>query len=56
MKLTKLQRALLSQLGKRGGKARSKSLSPERRSEIARLGGLAKNKKEVSVANDIPNA
>jgi general stress protein YciG len=31
-------------LGKRGGKARGKNLSPKRRSEIARMGGLARAK------------
>ena len=31
-------------LGNRGGKARGTILSPERRSEIARMGGLARTK------------
>jgi len=33
------------QLGKLGGKARSKTLSKKQRKEIARLGGLARWKK-----------
>jgi hypothetical protein len=33
------------QLGKLGGKARSKKLSKKQRKEIARLGGLARWKK-----------
>jgi len=33
------------QLGKLGGKARSKKLSKKQREEIARLGGLARWKK-----------
>jgi general stress protein YciG len=33
------------QLGRRGGKARGKKLSKEKRKEIARLGGLARWKK-----------
>jgi hypothetical protein len=31
-------------LGAKGGNARRESLSPERRSEIARMGGLARHK------------
>ena len=33
---------VMSQLGARGGRARAKALTPERRSEIARMGGQAK--------------
>jgi general stress protein YciG len=41
MQLTPEERAILSKLGRAGGPARAKKLSPERRSEIARMGGLA---------------
>ena len=34
-------------LGSLGGKARAKKLTPERRKEIARMGGLARRKKPV---------
>ncbi len=39
-------RELMSMLGKQGGKARAKSLTPERRQEIARNAGRAKGKKK----------
>ena len=32
-------------VGRKGGKARAKALTPEQRSAIARLGGLARMKK-----------
>lgn len=35
----------MSELGKKGGANRAKTLSAERRSQIARLGGLARQKK-----------
>lgn len=35
--------AKLRELGKAGGKARAKSLTPKQRSAIARMGGLAKS-------------
>jgi general stress protein YciG len=35
-------------LGRKGGKERAKRLTPERRSEIARQGGIARQKKEAS--------
>jgi hypothetical protein len=41
-KVSKNQAAVA--LGNRGGKARGTILSPERRSEIARMGGLARAK------------
>lgn len=34
----------LSKAGTKGGKARHEKLSPERRKEIAKMGGLAKSK------------
>lgn len=43
----KALREVRSWLGSKGGKARKKALDPERRSEIARLGGLAKHKKKT---------
>ena len=48
----KLSRRLLadlaSEFGRRGGKARAKKLTPERRREIAREGGLARQAKTRS--------
>jgi general stress protein YciG len=38
---TQLKNEAAGALGKRGGKACGENLSPERRSEIARMGGLA---------------
>lgn len=32
-------------MGRRGGKSRAQALTPERRSEIARMGGLARKRK-----------
>lgn len=37
-------------LGRKGGKARAARLTPERRTEIAKMGGKARQKKEK--AND----
>lgn len=37
-------REYMAKLGKKGGKARALSLTPERRSEIARNAGLRKGK------------
>ncbi len=44
------------QLGRRGGKARSKALSKQKRREIARLGGLARWKKGRDNADHLPKA
>ncbi len=42
MKLTDdITKMLLSELGRKGGLARAKKLTPKRRREIARLGGQA---------------
>lgn len=35
-------RRFLSSVGRKGGKARAKALTPEQRTQIARKGGLAK--------------
>lgn len=37
-----------SEMGKKGGPARAKVLTPERRKEIARMGGLAHAKKNYT--------
>jgi hypothetical protein len=42
---SKLAQILGSKGGKKGGPARAKTLSPAKRSEIARKGAQAKNKK-----------
>ena len=44
MKLKELSKKM-RELGKIGGLNRAKLLSPERRSEIARMGGIAKQNK-----------
>jgi ABC-type phosphate/phosphonate transport system ATPase subunit len=44
-KKNKAAQALGKLGGLKGGKARAKKLSPEQRSAIARLGGLARQKK-----------
>ena len=44
-------------LGRRGGKARGKKLSKQRRREIARLGGLARWKKgRLTNVDSLPQA
>ena len=45
--MTKRQvlRQAAQELGRKGGKARAKALTPERRQEISRLGGLAAARK-----------
>lgn len=44
------------QLGRRGGKARAKKLSKEKRKEIARLGGRARWKKAGQNADSVAKA
>ena len=43
--ITTAQRKALSELGRMGGAARAKKLSPKRRSEIARKAGKSPKKK-----------
>ena len=48
MKATAEVRKFLASIGGKGGNARAKTLSPERRREIARLGGSAPKRKRAS--------
>lgn len=41
----------VSEMGKRGGKARAESLTPKQRKDIARLGGLASGAKRKQNGN-----
>jgi general stress protein YciG len=43
--LSKAERELMAKIGRRGGKARRRNLSPERIIEIARMGGKARQAK-----------
>ena len=45
MKLPKAVRAQFARMGKKGGTTRAQRLTPEQRSAIARMGGLARAKK-----------
>lgn len=42
MKLSKTERAAFQKVGRRGGRARAKALTPTRRTEIARIAALAR--------------
>ena len=44
MKLTSAERAIFRRMGKKGAAARAKKLSPERRSEIAKIARAAQLK------------
>jgi general stress protein YciG len=42
MKLTKAEKAIIARMGRKGGKRRAAALTPERRSEIAKMGSDAR--------------
>lgn len=48
--MSKKKNGAAAALGKMGGKARARALSPEDRQEIARQGGLAKARKSAGIA------
>jgi hypothetical protein len=59
MKLSRSEQTLLrpmfSRLGRAGGKARSRTLSPARRREIAAMGGRARAAKAVMAKPEVPS-
>lgn len=50
MRLTKLERHVMRRLARAGGVARAKKLTDAQKSDIARLGGLAKAAKAKATA------
>ena len=47
MKFTKAERAIMGKMGKAGGTARAKTLTPARRKEIALMGVEARRKRKL---------
>jgi general stress protein YciG len=43
--LSKVERQLMAKIGRRGGKARKRNLTPERLAEIGRMGAKARHAK-----------